>query len=1093
MKKPFKRALGIVLSVALLLSCTISGWVLPVVALAPEYGDVELEPPKVRPNLLTSQGDVATERIWRPLVQRADKGECDVNSEAASVALEAGQNAFYWNMSFLELNTTYTLAGRIKGGAMNFYFYPQITQVNSTTGGNMVPKGVIEDEWVEFSYTFTTGSSRPTREYDWIWFGNSAGTTTAYLDSLSLVKTDITDLSLSNFVWNNKAHSLQPGDVVDGFSITVTNNGDFDISEDAVFAVDICVDATTVIDTLEHEGGLAKGESVTLTTNRQWTATAGDHALTAFAYCSKYLYERTQKTEDNQIFYNLYVADTALTVPSIAAEQGFTALTFSDHFDNVNTIDNNATGAAGYHWYVTRPYGESTQVLDTDYSVENGILRLHTDNTKWAYSIATIDINKMVGFAFNKGYLEYRIRVPVTGDEGWDTGWSEDKDNGSVRNPGVWAYPTKTLWASAKGEKNAESVEMDWMEYYGDKYSHTFGTTMHERRSEYVVDEETGTSTWTQTWHANAGKVSYNRIGSATEFHTLSCLWDDGYVNTYVDGVLIHTIAYSKNDYPSDRVSSATHQPAIGSMSGMDTQYLPIILGGSEQFQMEVDYVRVWQMPEDAVKQEVEFSFESSHISVPYASRQYLRVVDKNGDEVRGLTWQSSDTSVVSVYNNGFLRAIGVGSAVILVTDSFGNTATCTVTVDPYMNLIQNGDFEGDPLQMHWYHLLYGTVKKDAAEDPAAQLVTENGNTYMQLLSRTEEQTRYYKSLPLQAGRTYQVNFRYKGFLYFRIYDQNDYIASGDGKFTLYGLSGWKTASYTFTVADTVSNAGNLTSATIGFLNMKNMAGYVDDFSICEVAPESTITVQQTTGGTVSVNQTTDLTQGQLVTVTVTPDDGYILEVGSLTYTTASGETRKILNNAESTGDVDGGAGNTFYMKVPVGATTVTARFVPTQQNGYQFGTIAASVRRTDGEVDAIRFLNRLYIDGLDLSGDSLTLQHNGETRTITEIGVLLTRGVQDTLTLEDYEAYTSGVSDQKVWRALSYKSGWSGLYTVEYTDSYMDFCINMTTSNPKDKAFLLRDYTISGYVTLDNGDVIYTTAMNDRLVDALAREAEIL
>ena len=65
--------------------------------------------------------------------------------------------------------------------------------------------------------------------------------------------------------------------------------------------------------------------------------------------------------------------------------------------------------------------------------------------------------------------------------------------------------------------------------------------------------------------------------------------------------------------------------------------------------------------------------------------------------------------------------------------------------------------------------------------------------------------------------------------------------------------------------------------------------------------------------------------------------------------------------------------------------------------------------------------------------------------------------------------------------------------YVLEYTDSYMDFSINMTTSNPNDKIFLLREYTICGYLQLDNGEVIYTTAMNDMLANAMAREAETL
>lgn len=1084
MKTYTHRALSLVLTLALLLTATVTGMVLPTSALQPEPGEVELFPKPERINLLTGQGATATERIWRPVADMADPA-------AGSMTIEAGVSGKYWNLSFLELNTTYTLSGRVKGGGMGFYFYPQIPRVNNTTGGSQSPK-VKEDEWTTFSYTFTTGDKRPTREFDWIWFGNTDGTTTAYLDSLSLVKTNIADLAVTDFTWNSMSHTLAPGDVVDGFSVTVTNKGET-IPADAEFAVDICLNATQELDTFVHEGGLPAGESVTFTSRRKWTAVAGDHALTASVKGTRYLYEYTRTTEDNQLFYNVYVSETALAVPEVAAKHGMTALTFSDHFDNVNTIDNNATGAAGYKWYVTRPYGESTQKLDTDYSVENGILRLHTEQTKWAYSIATIDIAKPVGFAFNKGYLEYRIRVPVAGDEGWDSGWTGDKDNGSVRNPGVWAYPTTTLWASAKQEKNADSVEMDWMEYYGTKYVHKFGTTLHERHSEYVYNEETGKTEWKQTWHTAVGQSSYDDIGSETEFHTLSCLWEDGHVTTYVDGKLIHTIGYATDDAPSDRSSQYSDKPTAGTLSGMDTQFLPIILGGSEQFQMEVDFVRVWQIPEDAVPEEKAFAFAQDHVEVGLGVRDYLTVVDANGNEVTGLSFKSSDTSVLSVYGDGYVRANNVGTATVMATDTFGNTATCFVTVNRYAELIQGGDFDGHVLQARWNHILWGHLRADAQEPAIAELATENGNTYLKIKKSESVGTRYYKNVPLKAGRTYTVKFRYKGNFTFRIYDQNNYIASGsEGRFNLSSTS-WKNASYTFTVADTVSNTGNLTSATIGFLNIANQEGCVDDFSIQEVAPANTITVQQAAGGTIKVSKTTGLTAGETVTVTVTPNNGYLLKVGSLTYTTQDGVVRQILNNATVVGneEVYGGSGTTFRMKVPVGATTVTASFESTAQNNYQFGTVGSAVRHVDDKVDAVRFLNRLYIDGLDLSGDALQIKHNGQTRTVKQIGVLLMRGQQDAITLEDYEAYKADKTQPRVWHALSYKYTSSTLFVLQYTDSYLDFIINMTTSSANNRDFLLRDYTICGYMLLDNGEEIYTTAFYDNAADALAREAE--
>jgi hypothetical protein len=54
---------------------------------------------------------------------------------------------------------------------------------------------------------------------------------------------------------------------------------------------------------------------------------------------------------------------------------------------------------------------------------------------------------------------------------------------------------------------------------------------------------------------------------------------------------------------------------------------------------------------------------------------------DRNADT--DVIWESSNTSVVTIDENGTARAVGIGSAVITAThkDDSRRTATCTVTV----------------------------------------------------------------------------------------------------------------------------------------------------------------------------------------------------------------------------------------------------------------------------------------------------------------------------------------------------------------------------------------------------------------------------
>ena len=149
-----------------------------------------------------------------------------------------------------------------------------------------------------------------------------------------------------------------------------------------------------------------------------------------------------------------------IEAPEIAKKYGMTQLVFEDDFDSMDTIDLGATGEAGYKWYVRRPYRSTTMTAE-DITIENSILTLHEHNSLYNYGLATVDGHNGVGYAFNKGVLEFRIRIPH---------FDQDKHNGREYGcgiPAVWSFPREKIY-EYDGNYAPQWIETDWMEYWGD-------------------------------------------------------------------------------------------------------------------------------------------------------------------------------------------------------------------------------------------------------------------------------------------------------------------------------------------------------------------------------------------------------------------------------------------------------------------------------------------------------------------------------------------------------------------------------------------------------------------------------------------------
>ncbi len=234
-----------------------------------------------------------------------------------------------------------------------------------------------------------------------------------------------------------------------------------------------------------------------------------------------------------------------------------------------------------------------------------------------------------------------------------------------------------------------------------------------------------------------------------------------------------------------------------------------------------------------------------------------------------------------------------------------------------------------------------------------------------------------------------------------------------------------------------------------------------------------------------SGNFMNSLIPGALISVEVTPNSGYLPTPGTLRYVDAEGTEKRLLNRTSMNGTV-----NSYMMKVPEGAFTLKNDLVSTSENSFTAGTIATSYRELDseqgGKVDGIRFLTRLYIEGLDLTGDTIKIKYNGTEYEVESMGTLLKRATNTTeLTLENVGSSDAGT----IWMAENYsKADGNSLSVSGYSDNSLDFAAIMTTSNPSE-TFKDRKYTSRGYIQLEGLDeIIYTTPRTDSAADAQKR-----
>ena len=276
-----------------------------------------------------------------------------------------------------------------------------------------------------------------------------------------------------------------------------------------------------------------------------------------------------------------------IEAPEIAKQHGMTRLVFEDDFDSLDTIDLEATGKEGFKWYMRRPYAAPVLTAE-DFTIEGSVLKLHENNSLYNYGLATVDAKNGVGFTFNKGVLEFRVRVP-----------HYDQEMRSYKLPGgggpaVWSFPREKIY-EWEGNYAPHWVETDWMEYWGDLNLFPEGhysITLHEtfRAQENGVYQH---KTFTQKH--SLGKERHQHGFHDALWHTMTFLWEEDLFVGYFDGKEVLRMNYGEDRLCDPLPSVTLGEQVKGAFSYMNKQELALIISGSKCNPMEIDWIRVWQ------------------------------------------------------------------------------------------------------------------------------------------------------------------------------------------------------------------------------------------------------------------------------------------------------------------------------------------------------------------------------------------------------------------------------------------------------------------------------------------------------------------
>ena len=272
----------------------------------------------------------------------------------------------------------------------------------------------------------------------------------------------------------------------------------------------------------------------------------------------------------------------------------------------------------------------------------------------------------------------------------------------------------------------------------------------------------------------------------------------------------------------------------------------------------------------------------------PGAAKTLNLIVTPEGTETGALTWTSSDDTVATIAD-GKVTAVADGTATITVTNGT-LTATMTVTVDAYGELITGGDFENED----WNILLWTT---NLIKDGSGSVVADPQDATNLVASlKLSTNAVYFQNIPVKGDTTYMLTYKAKGGTV-RTSLSGSHVAVGSGwQNTTLKEAEWTTITRVFT-----TKASPNKSYAVAIGNTGSTPVYIDDFSLVAL-PAATDIVLAPANSVVNHGDSLQLT------VTTVPEQA---NVGALTWTSS--------NEAVATVDANG-----KVTAIASGTTTIT-------------------------------------------------------------------------------------------------------------------------------------------------------------------------
>lgn len=171
---------------------------------------------------------------------------------------------------------------------------------------------------------------------------------------------------------------------------------------------------------------------------------------------------------------------------------------------------------------------------------------------------------------FKHGYVEVRAKLPYLGQGEW---------------PAIWSTSSS---AKLAGTQNERSLEIDLAENMG-------GGILKAQIHNWGPDRTTGTDDYMNLITDN---TNLDMKKSSNEFHTYGMLWTKTGITFYLDGT-----KYASYTFPNDNTMSAEVANQLISLrinNGFNTDS-KMELSGLNNNAVEVDYVRLYQIPEKSI------------------------------------------------------------------------------------------------------------------------------------------------------------------------------------------------------------------------------------------------------------------------------------------------------------------------------------------------------------------------------------------------------------------------------------------------------------------------------------------------------------